>query len=125
MKASPKVIESGITPKVDYDAEILRKAREISDLISNKLATFLLDLTQLQHDCIERLNEWTPTERLLTLKEAAVYLGYESRTLDSWTAPNRPPLVKFTKLGGEKRFKKAWLDEAVARGAVKPKVVRL
>lgn len=122
----PKVIESGIKPKVDHDLEILRKAREISDLISDKLNTFLLDLSQAQSYALERLEEWTPRERLLTLKEAAIYLGYESRTLDSWTAPGRPPLIKFTKLGGEKRFRKAWLDEAVERGAVKPRgVVRL
>lgn len=125
MKPSPKVVESGITPKVDYDADILRKAREISDLISDKVATFLLDLTQLQHDCIERLEEWTPTERLLTLKEAAIYLKIKPRTLDSYTSPSRKPLVQFTKLGGKKKFRKAWLDTAIESGSVKPPVVRL
>lgn len=61
----------------------------------------------------------------MTVPEAAAYLGFSPRTIYAWVSQD-PPVLKFSRLGGELRFKKQWLDDALERGAIKPRgIVKL
>lgn len=125
MGASSQVVESGIAPKRDDAEQLLQKARELGYFVEAHLKNFFLDLIQLEGFALEKLRDYTPTDRLLTLKEAAAYLHYEPRTVYSWCKREKP-LIQHTYLGGELRFRKAWLDSAIDNGSVKPRgVVKL
>jgi excisionase family DNA binding protein len=58
-----------------------------------------------------------PSSPLLTRKEAAAYLGVESKTLDVWASTKRYPL-KFIKVGRLAKYRIQDLDEFLTRRTV-------
>lgn len=116
MNPAPKIIPSGIKPAKPFYA--LRAA------FDSAAQAAIDELERAQAAALERLEQFTPTERLLTLKEAAIYLQFSPRTIDEYTR-GESPKIQFAILGGEKRFRLRWLDEAVESRAVKPRKVAL
>lgn len=53
-------------------------------------------------------------ERLLTRKEAAVYLGVKARTLEIWASSGRHN-IPYVRLGREVRYRVSDLDQLVER----------
>lgn len=107
-----------------FDEAIFNKTNELCELLARSVEASLAKIKEAERAAVERLEQYFPQERLLTLKEAAAYLHYKPRTIDSYTSPSKPPLITFTMIGGEKRFKRLWLDQAIEQGAVKARVVR-
>lgn len=121
----PNVIESGITPQATLQTEFNVTALRLGALLTECAHSAMASILAAQSAAVERLEQYVPQDRLLTLKEAATYLGYKERTLHEWTKPGKSPLIQFRVLGGEKRFRKSWLDAAIDSGAVKPREVKL
>lgn len=115
--ARANVIPSGIEP-ASVDRELLDLVAQIESLFRKRVLMTLHAIQQAEADCLARLHEYTPTERLLDIKEAAAYLKYAPRTLDSWTRPGCIPKIPFILLGGEKRFRKTALDSWLDRQQV-------
>jgi hypothetical protein len=113
-----KIIESGITPQ-ESRLDLLKSAmRQYAEQA-------IAELEAAQQVALARLAEWTPRERMLDTAEAAAYLKKSRRWLDEATRDGRNPLVTYVKIGGEKRFRKAALDDYADRNAVKRQEVKL
>jgi excisionase family DNA binding protein len=56
-------------------------------------------------------------KRLLTIREAAEYLGFSVHTIYGWTSQRRIPFVK---MGGRLRFDKPTLDRWIEQFALAP-----
>jgi hypothetical protein len=105
----------------DLTGEIDAALQRVGELIKEIGTAAIERIHDAEHIAIQRIEEYVPQERLLTLKEAAAYLHYRPRTIDGYTTSGKEPLICFTMIGGKKRFKKRWLEEAIERGAVKPR----
>ena len=103
-------------------AQQLALLDEQNRLSHERAELFRAKLEHAERAALKRLNEYVPQDRLLTSEEAAAYLQYSVRWLNGATS-GKSPRIKFTVLGGRKRFRKQWLDEAVERGEVKPRKV--
>ena len=51
-------------------------AEQIAQALKDKINSILSHVTEAEKDCVKRLNEYVPTDRLLTLEEAAAYLHF-------------------------------------------------
>jgi len=118
------VVQSGIVPQRLLKSEIADAIDHLTKLMARRAEEAFEAIETAQHNAVERLEAFVPQDRLLTLTEAAAYLGYQPRTLQAW-ASGKQPKIQFTLLGGEKRFRKAWLDAAVDNNSVQPRKVRL
>ncbi len=100
-----------------------RTAADLAELLVQAASEALANIRTAETDGLLRLNEYVPTDRLLTLKEAATYLGFSARWLDNSTRQDKAPVVPFLIIGGAKRFRKASLDrELESREIKRPKV---
>lgn len=125
MPAAQKIVQSGLRPAKPTLSDTLDAA---TDEMCNGIRDFVADtyarIKAAEEDAIARLNEFTPTESLMSLKVAAAYLAIPKRTLEYLTSPQVLE-VPFVWVGHQKRFLKssvdAWLrDREVKRKARKP-----
>lgn len=112
-------------PEKELDRKLIRvQARLLADMLANCAVDALSRIQQAECEGLRRLEEYTPQDRLLNLKEAAAYLGFKPRTLRDWCS-GLHPILQHSLIGGELRFRKAWLDAAVERRSVGPKKIKL
>lgn len=105
----------------ELTAKLEASLRQVGDLIQAIGTAALARIHDAEHAAVQRIEKYTPQDRLLTLKEAAAYLHFSPSTIDGYTAPGQAPLIQFTMIGRKKRFKKIWLDQALDSGSVKPR----
>lgn len=111
-------------PERETDRKFLLTATMLGELFHRCACEALERLQKAEAIGIERIAEYTPQDRLLNLKEAAAYLGFKPRTLRDWCSGEHP-ILQHSLIGGELRFRKAWLDAAVERRSVGPKKIKL
>lgn len=107
-------------------------AEEIAG-VTEQLAALLIRLSretvatinEAEQSALTRLNAYVPTDRLLTLEEAAAYLRMKPRCLDEGTRPHREPVMPFIIQGGKKKFRKISLDAELERLERKPRAAVL
>lgn len=113
--ASKKIVESGLhpAPETSLENRVLGYTEEICAAFVAAVQESLLKIQEAERNAIARLNEYVPTEPLMTRKQAAAYLNLKVRQFDLMSSPSNPQ-IPYVKLGGQKRFRKvsmdAWLD---------------
>lgn len=126
MPAAQKIVESGLrpTPKPALDNTLRAATQTMSDAIHAEVSRVFAAIKAAEEDAIARLNEFTPTESLMSLKTCAAYLDIPKRTLEQLTSP-KVLEVPFVWVGGQKRFIKASVDSYLRDRETKRKGVKL
>jgi hypothetical protein len=111
MAATSKIVDSGLHPRPapSLEGKVLEYTESICAAFIATVRESLLKIKEAESAAIERLNEYVPTERLLTSKEAAAYLRIPLRSLHLMTCPKNHELP-FNWISSQKRFRKAQLD---------------
>ena len=99
-------------------------AEQIAQALKDKINSILSHVTEAEKDCVKRLNEYVPTDRLLTLEEAAAYLHFSVKWLNAQTKPGKTPTIPYVMIGTDKRFRKSALDARLEEIECKPKKLR-
>ncbi|HEY2711400.1 MAG TPA: hypothetical protein VGI60_02715 [Chthoniobacterales bacterium] len=105
------------------EKRILRAANLVGKLFEEFTKEALRRLNKAEDEALERLRDYVPTERLMTLKEAAAYLNFSTRWLDEGTgAKRKTPIVPVIRIGASKRFSKRAIDQHLAQMEVGHKI---
>jgi excisionase family DNA binding protein len=103
------------------DSTIANLFNEYSDLTGSAEAAATLVLAQVQKAEAHALSN-APGDRLLNLKEAAKYLGYDAAGLRKIVGQNR---IRFVQNGrGPIKFRREWLDEFISENEAGPKDIK-
>jgi len=124
--STENIVESGLHPKPPPTLErtVLQHTEGICDALTAAVKASLARIKEAEVAAVERLNEFVPTEPLLTRKQTAAYLGIRLRQLDVLTRPGSTA-IPFNKLGGLKRFRKCQIDRHLEDMEIKKRKVVL
>lgn len=122
----PNVIDSGLHPKPppSLSTRVLAHTEDICKALMAAVQASLDRIHEAELAAVARLESYVPTDRLLTRQEAATYLHLRLRQLDVMTRPGSTE-IPFNKIGGQKRFRKASLDQWLTDNEVKKRTVKL
>lgn len=102
----------------DTDAELELRYDHWLSKTDNECAAAILTLATVIHAGRQALSS-SPSDRLLDLKEAATYLGYDAAGLRKIVKQQK---IQYVQNGrGPIKFRRGWLDEFVTANAAGPK----
>lgn len=122
----PNIVESGlhVRPAPSLSTRVLQHTEDICKALMAAVQASLDRIHEAEQAAVARLESYVPTDRLLTRQEAATYLHLKLRQFDLLSRPADTE-IPFNKIGGQKRFRKASLDQWLTDTEVKKKAVRL
>lgn len=121
---APNIIASGLSPQGNAQEKFAVLTNALCGTLALLCQQALTELEAARADAVARLNTYIPTERPLTIPEAAAYLQLQPRTVQAYTS-GKHPTIQFTLVGGQKRIRKAWLDTWLDKNSAKPAEVKL